>query len=222
MIEKIKIIIIIILLSICFTKVNISNAGFADFTDEDAKQSTEKMIDEQKQNFDATKSNNNYLKSLKINGYELTPEFDKQTLEYYINIPDNINEITIEASTDDKNAKVDGVGKIEIKENQTEYRIDVTAESGTVRTYLLKINNQDNIQNSSLEDIKIENNERLESVNTNNISNVVHLSNDEKNDMEKTNYKSIIVLGIIFILIAILIVFIIKKYNHKYKAKRSK
>lgn len=221
MIEKIKIIIIILLLSICFTKVNISNAGFADFTDEDAKQSTEKMIDEQKQNFDATKSNNNYLKSLKINGYEFTPEFDKQTLEYYINIPDNINEITIEASTDDKNAKVDGVGKIEIKENQTEYRIDVTAESGTVRTYLLKINNQDNIQNSNLEDIKTESNEKLESVNTN-ISNVVHSSNDEKNDIEKTNFKNKIIFGIVIILIVILIFFIIKKYNHKHKAKRRK
>lgn len=221
MIKKIKIIIIIILLSICITKVNISNASFADFTDEDAKQSTEKMIDEQKQNFDATKSNNNYLRSLKVHGYDLTPKFDKQTLEYHINIPNNVDEIIIEAHTDDEKAKVNGIGKIEIKDNQNECRIDITAESGTVRTYLLKINNQDNLQNFNLEDIKTETNEKLESINTNR-GNIVNTSNDEKNDMEKTNFKNMIVFGIIFILIVIVIVSIIKKYNHKHKAKRSK
>ncbi len=69
--------------------------SFADFTDGDARNQTEKMEQEQNKKFDTLKSNNNYLSSLSVEGYELSPEFDKQTLEYTLNKKIKESEINI-------------------------------------------------------------------------------------------------------------------------------
>lgn len=68
--------------------------------------------------------------------------FDKQTMEYTINGTLNTNEINIIATPSDENATVTGAGKINLNTDQNEIRIDVTAETGTVRTYIIKLNNQ--------------------------------------------------------------------------------
>ncbi len=215
---KTKFILLVLLLVsiIFFNTKNISVASFADFSDEDAKQATEKMVNEQKQNFDTSKSNNNYLKSIKINGYDITPEFEKQTLEYNINIPKNVKELTIDAVADDEKAKVDGIGKIELKENQTTFRIDVTAESGTVRTYLIKTNAQEN-ENEIKEDEKITETSKVVEEYNKNKNNIEDLNNNEKIILDN---KMILVL--LIIICVIIVGFVLKKYNKKHKGKRKR
>ena len=89
-----------------------SSKGFADYTDEQAAEDTNKLVEEQKKEESPVgKSTNNYLDSLEIKGYEITPDFDKQTLEYTIKGNVNSKEITIKAKADDEKAKVEGIRK---------------------------------------------------------------------------------------------------------------
>lgn len=214
--RKIKLIVILLIVFFCcITYREIVDASFADFTDEDAKQTTEKMINEQQKNFDATKSNNNFLKSLDVKNYKLTPEFDKQTLEYYLDLPSSVKEIIIEANADDDKAKVDGTGIIEIKENQTDYRVDVTSESGTVRTYIIKLDNSNSKEETKVEENQNETSEVVEAFNSYN-NNTIDSKIDENDNKENTNLKYMIIIGIIVVVIIILC---LKK---KPKARRRK
>lgn len=89
-----------------------SSKGFADYTDEQAAEDTNKLVEEQKKEESPVgKSTNNYLESLEIEGYEITPDFDKQTQEYTIKGEVKTNQITIKAKADDEKAKIDGVRK---------------------------------------------------------------------------------------------------------------
>ena len=103
-------------------------AAFADYSDEQAAEDTNKLIEEQKKEEPSIgKSTNNYLEYLEVEGYELTPNFDKQTLEYIVREKIKSEEITIKAKTDDDKAKVEGIGTLKIEQGKEEYRIDVTA-----------------------------------------------------------------------------------------------
>ena len=131
---------VIILISIQQNKVYAdpnSSKGFAEYDDETAQQENQEMIQEQEQNFETIKSTNNYLESLEVEGYKLVPEFDKQTLEYSLDEKVETNEIIINAITSDPKAKVEGNGKVELQPEQNQCRIEVVAESGTVRTYII-------------------------------------------------------------------------------------
>lgn len=116
-------------------------ASFADFTDEEADKQAQEQLKEQEKEHNVTqvKSSNNYLKELSVKGYQLTPEFDKQTSNYEIKEEINIDFIEISAETDDEKASVSGTGKIQLNSGENNIRIDVTAESGTVRTYFIKV-----------------------------------------------------------------------------------
>lgn len=89
-----------------------SSKGFADYTDEQAAEDTNKLVEEQKKEESPVgKSTNNYLESLEIEGYEITPDFDKQTQEYTIKGEVKAKQITIKAKADDEKAKIDGARK---------------------------------------------------------------------------------------------------------------
>ncbi len=114
--KKILIILAIIVLGI----INCSNIvyadpnrskGFAEYSDEQASEETNKLVREQEKESPVGKSTNNYLESLEIEGYEITPNFDKQTLQYTVNGTVKSNQITIKAKADDEKAKVDGARK---------------------------------------------------------------------------------------------------------------
>ena len=210
---------IILLIYVIFINFQYSYGAFADFSDEEASKETQHLIEEQKKSYDATKSSNNYLKNLKVEGYKLTPEFDKQTLKYNLSIPNNIGEININAEPDDPKAKVQGLGKIRIEENKREYRIDVTAESGTVRTYLLLINSDEKVEKDNDEEDIIDENIQEDANLINEENKIEVLDNDKKNsDNVDIQY------GIVPIIISILIVLIIiiRKNIRKHKAKRRK
>ena len=223
--KKLNKILIIIISLIVFIN-NYVYGSFADYTDDDAEKDTQKLIQEHKENFDNTKSENNYLKSLSVSGGVLSPDFDRQIVEYSVKVTSNINEINIIAETEDEKAKINGNGKIDINEI-SECRIEVVADSGTVRTYFLKIikETQDikDYTNSNTNSSKNEENELNESVlNLNNLSienvseNMVEEYEEVKeNSLHKEN-KGILYLIMAFLIIVLLAIIYGKKKKSKH------
>ncbi len=89
------------------------------------------------------KSNDNFLKSLTVDEYELIPNFNKETLEYSVIVPSTVDKININAVKNDSTAKVDGAGEKEVVEGSNEFNINVISESGATRTYKIIVNVQD-------------------------------------------------------------------------------
>ena len=90
------------------------------------------------------KSTNNNLKSLSVENYTLTPEFNKDTLEYTVEIGDNAETIKINAEKEDGYASLEGDGDKEVVEGANKFEIKVTSETGSEKIYVLNINVKDN------------------------------------------------------------------------------
>lgn len=86
-----------------------------------------------------TYSSNNYLKSLSIDGYSLSPEFNKDTTEYTVEVPNGTDKITIDASKEDSTASISGTGEKEVAEGTNKFEINVEAENGNVKTYIITV-----------------------------------------------------------------------------------
>ena len=130
-----------------------NSAGYADFTEEEAAEKAEEYEDS-KNNITAEslvgKSGNYYLKSLNIDGYNLNPEFNRQNSNYTIYTKDNsINTFYVTAEPDNENAKVEGLGKVTISEEQRLINVTVTAENGNVKVYTINVENETNEQKKS-------------------------------------------------------------------------
>ena len=85
-------------------------------------------------------STNNALKVLSVEGYEISPEFDSEVLEYSVSVPSTVNNVKINATKQDSYASVDGAGEKEVIEGANKFEILVTAENGSTRTYSLVVN----------------------------------------------------------------------------------
>ena len=92
---------------------------------------------------EATYSKNNNLKSLGVEGYELSPAFDKNTLEYTATVPSTVDKINITASKEDGTASIDGAGEKEVKEGANPFEITVTAQNGSTKTYKIVVTVED-------------------------------------------------------------------------------
>lgn len=92
---------------------------------------------------EASYSKNNNLSSLVVEGYELSTPFDKNTLEYTVSVPSDVEKITINAAVEDKTASLIGTGEFEVSEGENKFEIKVTAQNGGLKTYTLKINVED-------------------------------------------------------------------------------
>lgn len=84
-----------------------------------------------------TYSSNNYLKSLTIDNYKLTPEFNKNTFKYNVELPANTTEIKINATKEDNTASISGTGKRKVSEGVNKLVIKVTAENGNTKEYII-------------------------------------------------------------------------------------
>ena len=104
---------------------------------------------------EVTKSSNNSLKELSIGTGKLTPEFSRDTYEYSVEFDDTVNlydlsEIEVSATAEDEKASVRGTGKIQLTEGENNISINVTAENGAVRTYTIKVNKPQKVEQSAL------------------------------------------------------------------------
>ncbi|MBR2615783.1 MAG: hypothetical protein IKC69_03815 [Clostridia bacterium] len=94
----------------------------------------------------ATGSPNNYLTSLSVEGYSLTPSFDFYDClydgvdSYTLIITGNVSTVQVRATAAGKAATVSGsVGSVSIWTGENVLQIKVTAANGDVKTYTLRI-----------------------------------------------------------------------------------
>jgi len=82
---------------------------------------------------------NNYLATLEIDGQELTPVFQPETLTYDLTVPKKTKKVKISATAIAATSVVEGTGKVKLVRGKNEVEITCTAENGAVRTYTIFI-----------------------------------------------------------------------------------
>lgn len=83
------------------------------------------------------KSDNNYLKSLKID--QGTINFEKDTMKYEIIVDNNIMAISISGEADSVDSEIIGLGVKELNESSNYFDITVISNSGEKRTYTIEV-----------------------------------------------------------------------------------
>lgn len=88
---------------------------------------------------DDSSSNNAKLKSLKVEGYSLSPSFSPSKTSYTLEVPNDVKKLNITATTEDDNAKstIFGASNLTIGENNV--KVTVTASDGTTKEYIIKV-----------------------------------------------------------------------------------
>ena len=86
-------------------------------------------------------SPNNWLSSLQVTGYQLTPAFRPDTTEGYgLVVGKDVDVIEVTGKTASKKAAVNGFGQMKLTPGGVNViSISVTAEDGTVRTYKINV-----------------------------------------------------------------------------------
>lgn len=85
------------------------------------------------------KSSDATLKKLDVSGYTLTPTFSKNVTTYSMKVKNNITALNVTAIANDKNATVSISGNKNWKEGNNTITIRVTAEDGSVNTYIVNV-----------------------------------------------------------------------------------
>lgn len=194
-------------------------AGMADMDDETSQIIANEMIanQEKEESENEGKSSNNYLNTLEVEGYTLSPKFDKQTLNYTIEDTEK-DTITIKAETDDSRAKTSGTGAIKLNNGENNIRIDVTAENGTVRTYFVKITKKAQEENTNNEE---KNNEtESENTTTENKESVLNEINAMAEPVNQGNKADVKTIATIVIVVAVLAIIVLMMPGLKKKKNR--
>lgn len=89
--------------------------------------------------YTASLSKNNNLKKLEVEGYEIEPEFNKDKLEYSVQVKEDEEKVKIIATPEDRKATVSGDGEVEVSSGSNSFDIVVIAENGSEKTYKLNV-----------------------------------------------------------------------------------
>ena len=92
---------------------------------------------------EASYSPNAYLKSITVGDYTLDPAFDKETKEYNVEVPNDVEKVTVLATKEDGNATITGTGEKELQEGNNKIEIVCTAQKGNSLTYVVNINRKE-------------------------------------------------------------------------------
>ncbi len=84
-------------------------------------------------------SSNTYLKELSVGDFLLTPLFDKETLNYKLNVKSGTSELDLKAIAENPNAKVEIFGNSDFKEGSNIVMIRVTDENGFNKIYQIEV-----------------------------------------------------------------------------------
>ena len=79
------------------------------------------------------------LAELSVLDYEISPAFNKDIQEYFVEVPLTQENVTIDAKTLGSKAQIKGTGNYEVKEGNNVFEIVVTAENGETKTYKLNV-----------------------------------------------------------------------------------
>lgn len=89
-------------------------------------------------------SPNNKLSGLGVDGFAITPTFNRDTTSYDLIVDPSVSEITINAVPLSSTASISGTGTIQLQSGNNEIKVSVTAQNGSVREYLIHVVRQDN------------------------------------------------------------------------------
>lgn len=85
-------------------------------------------------------SNDNYLASLTVGDYELTPVFDMNQTTYTLELPATVKSVKVSAKANNMDASVSGTGEVALTAGENVIEVVVTAASGVEKVYTVKIN----------------------------------------------------------------------------------
>lgn len=98
-------------------------------------------------------NDDNTLKNLIVEGYEISPEFSKDVYEYTLSVDKNVEDITINAIPTYDLAKILGTGNFKLATGENKFFIIVIAENNTEQKYTLVVDK--NKGNSKLNNLEI-------------------------------------------------------------------
>lgn len=85
----------------------------------------------------------NYLDSLSVEGFEFTRNFNKIRDTYFMTVPLDTTELTVNAKASDSSAIVAVTGNTDLPEGRSKIMINVTADDGSVRIYRIYVDRVD-------------------------------------------------------------------------------
>ena len=86
-----------------------------------------------------TGNNNNFLDSITVSVYPLTPTFDRYTMAYAVQVGSAVESVQVSAQLNSSGAKLAGGGTVRLNHGQNRVDLTVTATSGAIRTYTVII-----------------------------------------------------------------------------------
>lgn len=92
---------------------------------------------------EASYSKNNNLASLGVEGFTLTPEFNANTLEYSVTVPEDTKNVNITGTVQDKKASITGDGVHDVNQGNNKFLVTVKAENGSEKTYTINVDVKD-------------------------------------------------------------------------------
>ena len=116
---------------------NNNNNGNKNNNKKDDKQDDKNDSKKDETNKNIEKSSDNSLKAIKLSVGSV--DLKEGVLNYDVFVGKNVNTIEILAETNDAKSSVNGVGKYELKDDLTEVKLEVKAEDGSTRTYVIRI-----------------------------------------------------------------------------------
>ena len=103
-------------------------------------------------------STNNNLSGLTVSPGSLSPTFNAGTINYNVNVENNVASITVNATAQDGGARIEGTGSRSLNYGNNTIVVKVIAPSGDVKKYTINVNRKDNrSSNNNLSGLSIEN-----------------------------------------------------------------
>lgn len=84
-------------------------------------------------------SKNNNLSSLTVNNGTLTPNFNKNTTEYAVEVENDITSITVDGKKEDSKSSIEGFKEYTLEEGINKIEVKVTAQNGSSKTYVINV-----------------------------------------------------------------------------------
>ena len=86
-----------------------------------------------------TYSSDNNLSKLGVEGYSITPSFNKNTTTYSLEVENEVTKINVTGSKNDSKASTKGLGEHTLEEGINKIEVKVTAQNGHSKTYVINV-----------------------------------------------------------------------------------
>ena len=146
---------LIIIVSVSMFTIFIEKNVYADTTTFDK----EKVLSPENQ-AEYDKLRNRNLKTLTVSGYDINPVFNKNTVEYYLTVSNDVTSLKVTALPENDAAKVTITGDTDLKGIENDILITVKSEKGLTKTYKIHVTKQKessiSLKTLEIEDAKFE------------------------------------------------------------------